>query len=306
MSSEWTDRSPHRTGYVRVPGARLQYLDWGGRGPPLILIHGYGDNPHAFDELAEPLRRHFRVLAYARRGHGRSSARGPYTAETFTRDLRAFLDALGTRRATLAGWSMGGNEITEMAGTYPERVDRIVYLDGGYDWSDPDWIRATHAFPGPTAVPRSALRSRSAYRRFIRSVLPDVPRASSIDAYVDGSVAVRANGTVRPYISDRRLAALAQALLSIPRRYDRVRAPALAIFARTFAPIEGVSPTQRAKNRAWERDYARPFRRKSIARLRRELPRVRCVTVEGSHASFFYRNPREVTDLIVRFQATPR
>ena len=48
----WSDLSPHRTGFVAANGIRLNYLDWGGSGPVLILIHGLRNNPHFFDDFA--------------------------------------------------------------------------------------------------------------------------------------------------------------------------------------------------------------------------------------------------------------
>src|SRR5437899_2020931 len=57
----WTDTSPHATGFVTVNGARLNYLDWGGTGPNLILIHGLGDNPHVFDDFIPALSGQFRI-----------------------------------------------------------------------------------------------------------------------------------------------------------------------------------------------------------------------------------------------------
>ena len=42
----WSDASPHKNGFVTANGIRINYLDWGGSGPTLILIHGLGDNPH--------------------------------------------------------------------------------------------------------------------------------------------------------------------------------------------------------------------------------------------------------------------
>jgi alpha-beta hydrolase superfamily lysophospholipase len=70
----WTDDSPHRSAFAVVNGVRLRYLDWGGSGDPLVLIHGLGDGPHLFDELAPLIADRFRVVAYVRRGHGDSEA----------------------------------------------------------------------------------------------------------------------------------------------------------------------------------------------------------------------------------------
>ena len=152
-SGAWSDPAPHKSNFVISNGVRLHYLDWGGSGPPLILIHGYGDNPHAFDDLAPAFTDRFRVVAYARRGHGQSDAKGPFDTATLTEDLRGLMDGLGIAKAHLAGWSMGGNEITAMAGTYPKRVGRIVYLEAAYDWGDPAFAAAFKAIPPSLMAP---------------------------------------------------------------------------------------------------------------------------------------------------------
>ena len=114
----------------------------------LILLHGSGDNPHVFDDLAPAFTDRFHVIAYARRGHGRSEARPPYDTATLTEDLRGLMDALGISKASLVGWSLGGNEITAMAALHPDRVDKLVYLDAAYDWADPDYKAAFQASAG--------------------------------------------------------------------------------------------------------------------------------------------------------------
>src|SRR5215472_18897234 len=134
-TATWSDPSPHKNGFVTANGIRINYLDWGGSGPTLILIHGLGDNPHLYDDFAPAFTDSFRVIAYARRGEGDSEAKEPYDGVTLAEDLLGLMDTLGIQKAHLAGFSMGGKEITAMAGMHPERVDRIVYLDSAYDWA---------------------------------------------------------------------------------------------------------------------------------------------------------------------------
>src|SRR5262245_54608551 len=83
-SQAWRDNASHKSDFVEVNGVRLNVLDWGGNGPPLILIHGLGDSPHVFDDLASFLCDRYHVIAYARRGHGQSEApAGPYTEQAY-------------------------------------------------------------------------------------------------------------------------------------------------------------------------------------------------------------------------------
>ncbi len=134
-----------RDSWCDVPGARLNYIDWGGQGTPLILLSGLGDTAHVFDDLAPRLTVGHHVYAFTRRGFGSSRAfRGGYDARTLTSDITALMDALGIARADFVGHSVAGEELTALASTVPGRVRRLVYLDAAYDrsgvaaWIDKD------------------------------------------------------------------------------------------------------------------------------------------------------------------------
>jgi pimeloyl-ACP methyl ester carboxylesterase len=299
----WSDTSPHKSGFVTANGIRLHYLDWGGSGPALVLIHGYRDNPHIFDDLAPAFTDRFRVVAYARRGHGQSEAKGPYDTATLTEDLRGVMDALAITKAHLAGWSMGGDEITAMAGAHPERVDRIVYLDAGYDWADPAFGPAIKAIP-PIYMnpPAAALKSLDAFRAYERTVwFPGVTDASRYEAYIRDSVAIQPDGTVPPRMSDSVAQALLTTLLTDRRDYTKVHSPALAIYAETFFDVRNGDPAQKATNLAWEQKYVAPFRAASIERARRELPNMEIVNVPGTHADFVFTSREQVVAAMRRF-----
>lgn len=300
----WTDPSPHTSGSVTANGVRLHYLDWGGTGPALILIHGFGDNPHAFDDLAPAFTDRFRVLAYARRGHGRSEARPPYDMATLTEDLRQFMDSLGIERAHLVGWSMGGNELTWMAGTHPDRVGRIVYFDAGYDWGDPAVLRAFEAMPIDFTPPAEALTSMDAFRDHHTGVwFPALPDKSRLEGYVRGLVDIQPDGSVRMLMSDSTFNIIAGQLFTERRDYSRVRAPALSIYSETFFDVTAADSAQREMNLAWEREHFSPFRRASIERIRSELPGVEILTVPGTHADFIFTSRDEIVAAMRRFLA---
>ena len=128
------DVSPHREGHVTTRTASLHFLDWGGKGPPLVLLTGLGDNAHIYDDLAPRLADRYHVVAITRRGYGQSSrpASG-YAVDTLVDDVIAVLDHLQLDRVYLVGHSVAGNELTRLSVRYPERVDRLVYLDAAAD-----------------------------------------------------------------------------------------------------------------------------------------------------------------------------
>ena len=298
----WTDPSTHSTGFVMANGVKLNYLDWGGTGPNLILIHGLGDNPHVFDDMIPALGGQFRIVAYARRGHGRSSKVGPFDTATLTEDLRAVMDSLKIAKAHLAGWSMGGNEITAMAGTYPDRVDRIVYLDGAYDWADPASVAAFKELPADLSPKPAALVSLDAFRAWqTGTFFPAVAESDRLEAYVRDMVDVQSDGTVRPVASDSVSAALFDALLTNGRVYAKVKAPALAIYSETFLDVVNGDSLQRTKFLAWEEKHMQPFRAASMARVKRELKRLEVVVVPGTHPDFMFTSRDRVAEAMKGF-----
>jgi pimeloyl-ACP methyl ester carboxylesterase len=303
----WSDPATHKSSFVMANGIRLHYLDWGGNGPVLILIHGYGDNPHYFDDLAPAFTDRFRVVAYARRGHGQSDAKGPYDTATLTEDLRGLMDGLGIAKAYLVGHSMGGNEITAMAGTHPERVGRIVYLDGGYDFADPAFVEAFKSLPpiylGP---PASALTSIDAYKAYQASVWwPGMSDPRRYEAYAREMVVIQSDGSVRPRMSESAAQALANTLLSERRDYTKVRSPALAIYATTLFDVHNGDSAQIAQNLELEQKHLTSFRTSSIERVRRELPNAEIVNVPGTHVDFFFTSREQVVAAMRRFLRGP-
>ena len=299
--SVWRDAAAHQERFVETNGVRLHVLDWGGTGPALILIHGYGDSPHAFDDIAPAFTERFRVVAYARRGHGRSTSGESFSNATLAADLIGILDSLGIARASLAGWSMGGNEITAAAGLYPDRVEKIVYLDAGYDWSDPLFGAGLGDLPISIDPPADARASLDAFKSWwIPTWWPggDVRR---VEAYLRDIGGLTPDGTLHPVPDSANAARAIAALLSERREYGKVTARALAIYSDIFLSQPGKDSAATAAIQAWEAKYAVPFRAASQTRLRKELARVELATVPGSHASFMFVSRDTVVALMTRF-----
>src|SRR5262245_1618919 len=81
----WRDPSPHRVDFVPVDkGVRLQVLDWGGSGPPVVLLGCYL-SAHVYDEFAPKLGDRFHVYGITRRGIGASDR--PATGYTVQRSV---------------------------------------------------------------------------------------------------------------------------------------------------------------------------------------------------------------------------
>jgi 3-oxoadipate enol-lactonase len=95
--------------------------------PVLMLSNSLGTNLHMWDEQVGPFTRHFRLVRYDRRGHGRSSApMGPYSMERLGRDVLCALDGLGIETFNWCGLSMGGMVGMWLGANAANRVDRLI------------------------------------------------------------------------------------------------------------------------------------------------------------------------------------
>ncbi|WP_082207112.1 alpha/beta fold hydrolase [Corallococcus macrosporus] len=123
--------SLHRVSRVEaVPGVELEVLDYGGQGPALVFLAGMGSTAHIYDDLALEFRDTHHVYALTRRGYGASAWPDTgYDTATLATDVLGALDALGVSKASFAGHSLAGDELTWLALHHPERVEALVYLD---------------------------------------------------------------------------------------------------------------------------------------------------------------------------------
>lgn len=131
------DGSSHRVQFVTVDqNVRLEVLDWGGTGRPLVLLAGLGSTAHVFDTLAPKLAVSFHVYGITWRGYGASDkpASG-YSADRLGDDVVGVMDALRLSRPVLAGHSIAGEELSSIGSRHPERVAGLIYLDAGYGYA---------------------------------------------------------------------------------------------------------------------------------------------------------------------------
>jgi pimeloyl-ACP methyl ester carboxylesterase len=294
----WNDPSPHTSHFIKVNGVRLNYLDWGGAGPPLVLIPGLGDTPHCFDDVTPALRDRYRVIAYARRGHGRSEAKSPYDTDTLVEDLRQLLDDIGLHAVHLAGWSLGGGEITRFAELYPQRVLTLTHLDAALDRSNPLWLQAMKIAPVSLFPDPQALRSLDAYRRWWQSTwFVGVHWRDAAEAHIRDMVDPQPDGSVRPTSPDSLLDEVVASYVNpggYRRDYRRVCAPALFIFPVSWLPALP-DPGLRARIDEWHAAHYRPVRNAAIERLERELRDVTIVELDaGNHNNFLFTQRNEV------------
>ncbi|MGH9031011.1 MAG: alpha/beta fold hydrolase [Acidimicrobiia bacterium] len=126
-------------------GTRLEVRE-AGRGPAVLLVHGFGGAKEDFADHLETLGAHFRVVTFDHRGHGESDAPADpaaYSIDRLAADVVGVADALGIDRFRLLGHSMGGMVAQRVVRAHPQRVESLVLMDtapGPVPGLDPDVV----------------------------------------------------------------------------------------------------------------------------------------------------------------------
>jgi len=112
---------------------KLHYVDWGNEAaPPLLLVHGGRDHCRSWDWVAEKLADRYHIIAPDLRGHGDSawSPDGQYDMDSFVYDLAQLIHQLDLAPVTIVAHSMGGNVALRYTGLYPNKVRKLVAIEG--------------------------------------------------------------------------------------------------------------------------------------------------------------------------------
>jgi pimeloyl-ACP methyl ester carboxylesterase len=109
-------------------GQRLHYVDHGGDGPPVVLLHSFLMDGEMFAPQIAELGAEFRFITVDERGHGATPADGPFDYWEVARDVLGLLDELGLDGAAVIGTSQGGFIGLRMAMLAPERVTALCVL----------------------------------------------------------------------------------------------------------------------------------------------------------------------------------
>ena len=114
------------------PGVRVEVVDFGGTGRPVVLLAGYNGTAHDFGRFAVELTLRYHVYGITRRGWdaGCTPCRG-YSAHQLGADVVAVIDSLKLSRPVLIGSSFAGEEMSSVANEHPDKIAGAVYLDAG-------------------------------------------------------------------------------------------------------------------------------------------------------------------------------
>jgi non-heme chloroperoxidase len=298
QSVTWQDSSPHKVMFVTVDKeVRLEVLDWGGTGRPVVLLAGLGNTAHVFDDFAPKLTALYHVYGITRRGYGASSqpAAG-YTADRLGDDVLQVLDALRLDRPVLVGHSIAGEELSSVGTRHPERVAGLIYLEAyyGYAYYDPSlgwWdidlqelrtkLDEMESSSDPWQLGQEVLQNQlPAFERQLRELTksPQPPNPTPADLVSFQALNdwfTRTRGITFPEAEFREgaepspdgkptqpktPASIPQAILAGEQKYTNIRVPTLVICAlpQDWGPYVDNDPASRALDEAWDANFAVP------------------------------------------------
>lgn len=299
-----TDISPHAVRFVTVEkGVKLEVLDWGGTGRPLVFLAGLGDTAHDFDKLALKFTAANHVYGITRRGYGASSKPNPrssdYSADRLGDDVLAVMDALNLDRPVLAGHSFGGEEMSSIGNRYPEKVSGLIYLDAGY----------SYAFYNPgNVIPLGVNLQLSG-----RDVQDDLERLKALTLQDKDLAPVLQDLQAQMPMFEKDLSATQEALNAMPapaniplsgidaaalngvRKYTRIDVPILAIFADPPSLPANVTADMRAAQIAQHSAQVDAFEK--------GLPNARVVRLANASHTLWLTNEADVIREMMAFLA---
>lgn len=249
-------------------------------GVPCLLVHGLASNCRLWDGVAARLSElGHPVVAVDLRGHGQSDKpETGYDFATLARDLVAVLDALEWQRAVVAGQSMGGNLVLELAAVAPARVVGVAGVDGGaIDLQErwPVWEEGAAALAPPTleGMPRSEVEAH------LRRTHPDWSE-EGIEAFL-ANFETLPDGTIRPWLTFGRHMLLLRSMWE--------QRP-LATLARVAVPVLLVM--------ADTRDASVETKREEAERARAARRQVDVEWFSPADHDLHVQRPRDVADLL--------
>ncbi|MEU6877402.1 alpha/beta hydrolase [Streptomyces sp. NPDC046712] len=150
----WSERAVVRE------GIRISCRDWGGSGPPVILLHGLAGHAGEWDAIARDLSPRYRVVAVDQRGHGASERRPrDVSRAAYVADTVAVAEQLGLQQPVLVGQSLGGHTAMLAAAAHPGLFRALALVEAGPGGPNPgvqaeigEWLDSwPRPFPSRTA-----------------------------------------------------------------------------------------------------------------------------------------------------------
>jgi pimeloyl-ACP methyl ester carboxylesterase len=228
-----SDSTVHKVQFVTVAdGVKLEVLDWGGSGRPIVLLTGRGDTAHVFDQFAPKLTPSYHVYGITRRGFGASSVPASgYSADRLGDDVLGVLDTLQLSQPVLIGHSIAGEELSSIASRRPDRVAALIYLDAGYSYAyyDPAELGAISVDLAELQRRIERLHAGEMTSPLIRELLrTTLPKVEEDLRRIEKTLPPGSPQSVPP----RPLSPVNLAIMAGQQKYTDIRCPVLAIFSK--------------------------------------------------------------------------
>ncbi len=302
-STAWTiDPSKHTVQFVTVePGVKLEVLDWGGTGRPVVLLTGLGNNAHIFDGFAEKLTGKYHVYGITRRGYGASDTPpvtgDAYSANRLGDDVVAVLDKLALQKPVLVGHSIAGEELSSIGSRFPARVAGLVYLDAGYPYALYDATHGDFGLDGIALREKMTELSNAQDPSAIRAVIAELLK-TELPQYEKDLVARQKEMEGLPDIPNRpvldkmdRRRVSAEAIIAGEQKYTEIKCPVLAIFA---DPHDMGGPPMDEKQKAAAAAHDAEFTEGQAKAWERMVPTAKVIRIPNANHYVFKSNEPEV------------
>jgi pimeloyl-ACP methyl ester carboxylesterase len=154
-------------GYAELPGVHLFYVDSGGTGVPLVLLHAATGSVRAWEyQIPAFAKAGYRVIAFDRRGWGRTETTPGAAPGTAADDLIALMDHLHIDRFHLVGTAAGGFVTFDTALSFPGRLRSVVVANSIGGVQDEAFLELGRRIRPPefTAMPAELREVSPSYR----------------------------------------------------------------------------------------------------------------------------------------------
>jgi pimeloyl-ACP methyl ester carboxylesterase len=296
-----------KSDFVHVNGIRLHYLDWGGTGPTLLFLTGMGSSAYIFSRFAPRFTDRFRVLALTRRGQGDSDyPETGYDADTLTEDIRQFMDALHVEKAIFAGHSLAGVELTHLAATYPNRVEKLIYLDALDDRRELRTLSEQN--PLRNVEIKKEPSSPHTFEEYVADFKRDFPYFAEIwsdlwEQEISHGVKVNEAGVFVDKMPESVEKMMVENLIHgyAPKRVE-VKIPMLSFYARRKPKLsDAYTEEQKAAFDQFYLDVEVPFGRALISEFQSRFPHAKTIVIPDGHHYCFIVQEQLVYDEMRKF-----
>lgn len=268
----------------KIPGdgVQIQLAEWEGEDKTILCVHGITANCRCWDVMAHALSPAHRLLAMDLRGRGLSDKPDTgYSIAHHLNDIRAVLDDLGLEKVVLMGHSLGAFISLTFAATFPDRVERIILVDGGGKLSEEQMARVFAGIKPSLDRLGKVFPSFEAYIDMMKQAPFLHPWSEAFDIYYQYEVE-EVEGGIRPRSRPEHIQEEAQNLgkVNVADFYDKIQAPTLILRA-----TDGLLADD---------DILLP--EPVVEGMVKEIPDARVQTIEGVNHYMIVFQPNETRD----------